>query len=82
MTRQNARIAAGALILATILAGILVGCVHVALEPELPLPVRPKIKFFRQQGNVCMTEDEADQLGKFADELDAFKAARERLLKD
>jgi hypothetical protein len=82
MTRAQARLAAGALILAAIIGGLLAGCVSVVQEPAIPMPARPPITFFLQQGNVCMSQDDADALSKFADELDAFSAARDRLLKD
>jgi hypothetical protein len=46
------------------------------------IPGGPPVTFFLQQGNVCMGQDDADQFGKWLDELDAFSAGRDRLLKD
>jgi len=61
-------------------AGLLGGCVHVAQEPLLPLPERPKIRFFLcDTDKVCLSQADADLLAKFLDQLNAFEAGRQRL---
>lgn len=64
------------------LAGLLLGgCVHV-VNDALPMPARPALTFFLCAPHVCLTEADADRLAKWLDQLNAFAAARERVLKD
>ena len=59
------------------------GCTGVVREPALAIPERPPIRFYLVTGSgmVCITEADGDKLEKWIDELDAFEAARQRLLK-
>jgi len=61
---------------------LLAGCVHVAYEPGLPMPVRPVISFSRcAPGYICLTEDDANKLLKYSHQLLEFEQERSRLLK-
>ena len=67
------------LLLGIILVG-LAGCISVNVIPtELPLPVMPEIQFVSSEGTICLSEADADKLRKFLDQLNAFRAAWERL---
>lgn len=71
-----------ALLAVAMLAG-LAGCVHVATEPGLPLPERPRLHFTRcLTGYICLTEAEADAFAKWVEQFNEWEAARARLLKD
>ena len=64
------------------LALLLTGCVHVAYEPALPMPVRPEITFSRcAPGFICISESDANLLLKYSRQLREFEQERERLLK-
>ena len=68
----------GTLIVLSVL--VLVGCVSVNVVPTaLPLPEAPEILFVPSDGLVCLSESEANSLGKYFDQLNAFRAAWERL---
>ena len=59
---------------------LLVGCVSVNVIPtELPLPVMPEIQFMSSEGTICLSEADANKLSKYLQQLDAFRAAWERL---
>lgn len=64
-----------------LMAGLLTGCVHVGYEPSLPMPERPEVRFFRQSGNVCISESDARLLLKYTQKLDEFERDRAELLK-
>lgn len=61
---------------------LLTGCVRVAYEPDLPMPERPPIVFFLENGNVCLSQEDADKLAKFLDKLNAFEESRQRAKED
>lgn len=64
------------------LAVLLAGCVHVAQEPPLPMPVRPQVTFFRcVPSMICMTELDANKLLRYTEQLDAFEKARAELIR-
>ena len=70
-------------ILIALFAGSLAaGCVHVAAEPALDFPAFPELTFQCARGHCCLTEDETNDLNRWAKKLHEFEAARERLLKD
>lgn len=71
-------VALGTLIVLSFLA--LVGCVSVSIIPtELPLPIMPELQFVSSGGTICLSEADANKLSKFLDQLNAFRAAWERL---
>lgn len=67
-------------ILMAFLCTLLAGCVTVAYEPALPMPERPKLHFFLCEPNVCLSQEDADKLAKYLDKLNAFDAARQRMI--
>ena len=72
------------MILRALCLGLLLGgCVSVsAQEPALPFPQAPTMTFMLDQdGDICMSQADANLLSKWKGKLDAFEAARERLLK-
>ena len=59
---------------------VLVGCVSVNVVPTaLPLPAAPELTFTAETGLICLSEGDANQLRKYFDQLNAFRAAWERL---
>ena len=64
-----------------LLASLLLGaCVSVNVVPTaLPLPEAPELTFASQGGQVCLSESDANKLGKYLDSLNAFRSAWERL---
>ena len=67
------------LLLGIILLG-LAGCVSVNVIPTaLPLPEAPEVTFISQTGQICLSEADANKLGKYLDSINAFRSAWERL---
>ena len=67
------------LLLGIILVG-LAGCVSVNIIPtELPLPILPEIQFVSSGDTICLSEADANKLSKYLQQLEAFRAAWERL---
>lgn len=64
-----------------LLAGLLLaGCVSVNVIPTaLPLPEAPELTFISQTGQICLSEADANKLGKYLDQLNAFRHSWERL---
>ena len=59
------------------------GCVRVAYEPELEMPERPKLHWtVCGEKQLCLSDADADKLAKFLDKLNAFGAARQRMLEE
>lgn len=58
------------------------GCVHVATEPALEIPQRPIAHFRCRDGVCCLSEADTNAIIKWVKELDAFEAARQRVLKN
>ena len=67
------------LLLGIILLG-LAGCVSVNVIPTaLPLPEAPELTFISQTEQICLSEADANKLSKYLQQLEAFRAAWERL---
>lgn len=68
------------MLLASLLLVSLAGCVSVNVVPTaLPLPEAPDLTFLSQTGQICLSEADANQLGKYLDSINAFRQAWERL---
>jgi hypothetical protein len=66
-----------------LIALLLTGCVHVAYEPALEMPERPKLHWtICGEKQLCLSEADADKLAKFLDKLNAFEAARQRAMQE
>lgn len=68
---------------------LLAGCASWRREPALlEFPQPPHVEFFlcripkEHISMVCLSQDDASALVKWMDKLDAFEAARQRLLRD
>ena len=59
---------------------LLAGCVHVAQEPGLPMPERPRVRILQAPNGFCMDEESFVNLVNFIKKLNEFEAARARLL--
>ena len=59
---------------------MLAGCFSIAVVPsELPLPVAPEMQFMSHEGTICLSDQDADKLRKYLDQLNAYRYAQERL---
>ena len=59
---------------------LLGGCVSLSIIPtELPLPVMPEIQFVPSGDTICLSTTDANKLSKYLQQLEAFRAAWERL---
>ena len=69
------------LLASMLLASLLLGaCVSVNVIPTaLPLPEAPELMFISQTGQICLSEADANKLGKYLDSLNAFRAVWNRL---
>ena len=65
------------MLLASLLLG---GCISLQIIPtSLPLPEAPELMFLSQTEQICLSEADANKLGKYLDSLNAFRAVWNRL---
>ena len=67
-------------ILVVLIGMLLTSCISLNVVPTaLPLPEAPELTFISQTGQICLSEEDANKLNRYLQQLNAFRAAWERL---
>ena len=57
----------------------LTGCVSVGITPDLPFPPAPSVSFTLDGNPICLSEEAANDLAQYFEELHAYRQAVHRL---
>ena len=61
------------------IAILLFGCVSVGITPDLPFPPAPSVSFTLDGNPICLSEEAANDLAQYFEELHAYRQAVHRL---